>query len=70
MWDHVGPTLEKIQENIAQASERGPVETRVIHEVLDLVRGMPGLNQMVIRLREAGMSWHAVKAAIEVEMKR
>ena len=70
MWDHVGPTLEQIQENIAQASERGPVETRVIHEVLELVRGMPRLNQMVIQLRDAGMSWHAVKAAIEVEMKR
>jgi EAL domain-containing protein (putative c-di-GMP-specific phosphodiesterase class I) len=70
MWDHVGPTLEQIQENIAQASERGPVETRVIHEVLELVRGMPRLNQLVIQLRDAGMSWHAVKAAIEVEMKR
>jgi diguanylate cyclase (GGDEF)-like protein/PAS domain S-box-containing protein len=70
MWDHVGPTLEQIQENIAHASERGPVETRVIHEIMELVRDMPRLNQMVMRLRDAGMSWHAVKAAIEVEMKR
>jgi hypothetical protein len=40
------------------------------HEVMELVRGNSELSRLVLRLRESGLSWPQVKAAIEAEIDR
>ena len=40
------------------------------HEVMELVRGNSVLSHLVLRLRESGLSWPQVKAAIEAEINR
>ena len=52
------------------ATGAGAAETRVIHEVMELVRGNSALNRMVARLRDARMSWHDVKAALDAEIRQ
>jgi hypothetical protein len=45
-------------------------ETKARHEVMELVRGNSALSHLVLRLRESGLSWPQVKAAIEAEINR
>ena len=45
-------------------------ETKASYEVMELVRGNSALSLLVIRLREAGLSWQAVQTAIETEISR
>jgi hypothetical protein len=44
--------------------------TKARHEVMELVRGNSLLSRLVLRLRESGLSWPRVKAAIEAEINR
>jgi hypothetical protein len=48
-------------------SVTGAAETEASHEVMELVRGIPALSLLVIRLRESGLSWRDVKTAIDAE---
>jgi hypothetical protein len=51
--------------------EDDPAEaTKGSHEVMGLVRGSSVLSHRVLRLRESGLSWPQVKAAIEAEINR
>ena len=70
MMNYITHTPSKIQERRARAGKVGAVEVRAIHEVMELVRVNSALSRMVMHLRDAGMSWHEVKAAIERETKR
>jgi hypothetical protein len=46
-----------------------PAETtKARHEVMELVRGNSELSHLVLRLRDSGMSWLQVKAAIQAEI--
>jgi hypothetical protein len=48
-----------------------PAETiKAGHEVMELVRGNSELSRLVLRLRESGLSWPQVKAAIQAEINR
>jgi hypothetical protein len=47
----------------------GPAETEASHEVMQLVRGNPPLNRWVLQLRDNGLSWRDVKAAIAEKKK-
>ncbi len=40
------------------------------HAVMELVRSNSVLSLMVMQMREAGLSWRGVKAAIEAEIER
>jgi hypothetical protein len=51
-------------------SVTGAAETKASHEVMVLVRGIPALSHLVIRLRESGLSWRDVKTAIDAERKK
>ena len=44
--------------------------TKARHEVMELVRGNSALSRLVLRLRESGLSWPQVKAAIQAEINR
>ena len=44
--------------------------TKASHEVMGLVRGNSELSHLVLRLRDSGLSWPQVKAAIEAEINR
>jgi hypothetical protein len=47
----------------------GPAEAiKASHEVMDLVRGNSVLSHLVLRLRDSGLSWREVRAAIETEI--
>jgi hypothetical protein len=48
-----------------------PAETtKARQEVMELVRGNSELSHLVLRLRDSGMSWLQVKAAIQTEIDR
>jgi diguanylate cyclase (GGDEF)-like protein len=70
MMSHITHTPSRIQERRAAARKVGAAEVRAIHEVMELVRINSALSRMVVHLRDAGMSWHEVQAAIERETKR
>jgi hypothetical protein len=36
---------------------------------MDLVRGNSVLSHLVLRLRDGGLSWHEVRAAIQAEIQ-
>ena len=38
--------------------------TKARHEVMELVRGNSVLSHLVLRLRESGLSWREVRAAV------
>jgi hypothetical protein len=40
------------------------------HEVMGLVRGNSALSHLVLRLRDSGLSWREVRAAIQTEIDR
>jgi hypothetical protein len=40
------------------------------HEVMGLVRGNSVLSHLVLRLRDRGLLWREVRAAIEAEIDR
>jgi hypothetical protein len=40
------------------------------HEVMELVRGNSLLSHLVLRLRESGLWWREVRAAIQAEIDR
>ena len=42
--------------------------TKARHEVMELVRGNSALSRLVLRLRDSGLSWREVKAAIAAEI--
>ena len=42
--------------------------TKASHEVMGLVRGNSALSHLVLRLRDIGLSWREVRAAIEAEI--
>jgi len=42
--------------------------TKASHEVMRLVRGNSELSHLVLRLRDSGLSWREVRAAIEAEI--
>jgi hypothetical protein len=44
--------------------------TKASHEVMGLVRGNSVLSHLVLRLRDSGLWWREVKAAIEAEIDR
>ena len=44
--------------------------TKASHEVMGLVRGNSVLSHLVLRLRDSGLSWREVKAAIQAEINR
>ena len=44
--------------------------TKARHEVMELVRGNSALSRLVLRLRDSGLSWREVKAAIQAEINR
>ena len=44
--------------------------TKARHEVMELVRGNSALSRLVLRLRDSGLSWREVKAAIQTEVNR
>ena len=44
--------------------------TKASHEVMGLVRGNSELSHLVLRLRDSGLSWREVKAAIQAEINR
>ena len=44
--------------------------TKASHEVMGLVRGNSALSHLVLRLRDSGLSWREVRAAIEAEINR
>ena len=46
----------------------GAAETEASHEVMQLERGTP-LNRWVLQLRDNGLSWREVKAAIAEKKK-
>jgi hypothetical protein len=48
---------------------KAAAETKASHEVMDLVRKDLTLSLLVVRLREAGQSWHAVQSAIEAKIR-
>jgi hypothetical protein len=37
---------------------------------MELVRGNSALSRLVLRLRDSGLSWREVKAAIQTEVNR
>jgi len=45
------------------ATEAAEIEAS--HEVMDLVRGNHALSNLVLRLRDQGLSWRDVKTAID-----
>ena len=47
------------------ADKARAAETKAIHEVMELVRLSAPLNQKVLRLRDRGLSWRQVQAAIK-----
>ena len=44
--------------------------TKARHEVMELVRGNSALSHLVLRLRESGLTWREVRAAIQAEINR
>ena len=40
------------------------------HEVMGLVRGNSALSHLVLQLRDSGLSWREVRAAIQAEIDR
>ena len=40
------------------------------HEVMELVRGNSVLSHLVLRLRDSGLSWREVRAAIQTEVNK
>jgi hypothetical protein len=38
------------------------------HEAMELVRGNSALSHLVLRLRDSGLSWREVRAAIDAEI--
>jgi diguanylate cyclase (GGDEF)-like protein/PAS domain S-box-containing protein len=67
---HASPTLTEVRERGTHIGEAGAAEATIIHQVMELARTHSELSRMVMQLRDAGMSWREVKAAIEAEMKR
>jgi hypothetical protein len=47
-----------------------PAEIVKASQVMELVRGNSELSHLALRLREGGLSWREVKAAIEAEINR
>jgi hypothetical protein len=53
------------------AGNEEPTEAiKASHEVMELVRGNSELSHLALRLRENGLSWREVKAAIQAEINR
>jgi hypothetical protein len=50
-------------------SRAAALETKASHQVMELVRKKPTLGQLVIRLREQGLSWREIQAVIETKIK-
>jgi hypothetical protein len=49
--------------------DNDPAEViKASHEVMELVRGNSVLSHLVLRLRDSGLSWREVKAAIAAEI--
>ena len=44
--------------------------TKASHEVMGLVRGNSVLSHLVLRLRDSGLWWREVRAAIQSEIDR
>jgi hypothetical protein len=44
--------------------------TKARHEVMELVRGNSVLSHLVLRLRDSGLSWREVRAAIQTEVNK
>ena len=44
--------------------------TKASHEVMGLVRGNSAFSHLVLQLRESGLSWCEVMAAIQAEIDR
>jgi hypothetical protein len=44
--------------------------TKASHEVMGLVRGNSELSHLVLRLRDSGLWWREVRAAIHAEIDR
>jgi hypothetical protein len=44
--------------------------TKARHEVMGLVRGSSELSHLVLRLRDSGLLWREVRAAIQAEIDR
>jgi hypothetical protein len=42
--------------------------TKASHEVMGLMRGNSALSHLVLRLRESGLSWRELRAAIQAEI--
>ena len=55
--------------NVARKSDEPAEIVRASH-VMELVRGNSALSHLVLRLRESGLSWREVRAAIEAEINR
>ena len=55
--------------SIGAREGREPAIMKAGH-VMELVRGNSVLSRLVLRLRESGLSWPQVKAAIETEINR
>jgi hypothetical protein len=48
-----------------------PAETiKASHEVMGLVRGNSKLSHLVLRLRDSGLLWREVRAAIQAEIDK
>jgi hypothetical protein len=45
-------------------------EIKASHEVMELVRGNSVLSYLVPQLRESGLSWREVRAAIQAEIDK
>ena len=48
----------------------GSAETITAGQVMELVRGNSALSHLVLRLRESGLTWREVRAAIQAEINR
>jgi hypothetical protein len=55
--------------NVARKGDE-PAEIVKAGHVMELVRGNSVLSRLVLRLRESGLSWREVRAAIEAEINR
>jgi hypothetical protein len=55
---------------MARESDEPAEAIKAGHEVMELVRGNSVLSHLVLQLRESGLWWREVRAAIQAEIDR